>query len=109
MKRKPFFIFVCLAIILPINAYSSNVINSKNGVLDADGMTVWYDATLLGFNGKGWTNTISGYDRLPFVKRLRKSHPTTPVLLVEDSNFNDLGMMRQADVYIKCLKPILKT
>ena len=92
----------------------------------------------------------------PFVKILRKSRPTTPILLVEDSStrnlptrkgnvlrkiceklrkegdknvhflsnkgmlgedarttvdgvhHNDLGMARQADVLVKCLRPILK-
>lgn len=92
----------------------------------------------------------------PFVRQLRKSHPATPILLVEDSNFrtitptdkgrilcavydkltkegmtnlhflsnaemlgddfegtvdgchpNDLGMMRQATVFIRSLRPIL--
>ncbi len=94
----------------------------------------------------------------PFVKILRKAHPTTPILLVEESNFehlsptekgtllqtiqtklvkegdthlhflsnegmlgndyegtvdglhpNDLGMMRQADVFIKTLPALLSS
>lgn len=32
---------------------------------DSDGKTLWYDATLLGIEGKGWTTTASPYDRLP--------------------------------------------
>ena len=91
----------------------------------------------------------------PFINRLRQTHPTTPILPVEDSSFkglpsekgdisrkiftklttegdqnlhflpnkgmlgedfdgtvdgihpNDLGMARQATVFIQCLKPIL--
>ncbi len=65
MKLKPFFIFICLAIILSMNASSSNIINPKNGVLSTNGSLIWYDAALLGVEGKGWTNTISDYDRLP--------------------------------------------
>jgi len=94
----------------------------------------------------------------PFVKKLRAAHPRTPILLVEDSSFqdvtptpkgrilraryhrlrqqgfkhlyllpnenmlgkdfegtvdkchsNDLGMMRQATVFVKALTPILQT
>ena len=74
MKIKPFYLIVCLAIILPITAYSSNIINPKNGVLNTNGTLVWYEAALLGIEGKGWTNTISDYDRLPITakKKVRK-------------------------------------
>ncbi len=40
-------------------------IKKSQGVLDADGETVWYDGTLLAIEGKGWVNTESYYDRLP--------------------------------------------
>ena len=69
MKIKPFSLIVCLAIILPITAYSSNIINPKNGVLNTNGTLVWYEAALLGIEGKGWTNTISDYDRLPITAK----------------------------------------
>ncbi len=74
MKIKLFYLIVCLAIISPITAYSSNIINPRNGVLNANGTLVWYDAALLGIEGKGWTNTISEYDRLPITakKKVRK-------------------------------------
>jgi len=74
MKIKLFHLVVCLAIILPITGYSSNIINPKNGVLNTNGTLMWYDATLLGIEGKGWTNTISGYDRLSITtkKKVRK-------------------------------------
>jgi hypothetical protein len=35
------------------------------GVLGPDGQTMWYDAKLLGVEGKGWVDTESYYDRLP--------------------------------------------
>ena len=75
MKIKPFSLIVCLAIILPITAYSSNIINPKNGVLNTNGTLAWYDAALLGIEGKGWTNTVSDYDRLPITakKKVRKA------------------------------------
>ena len=74
MKIKLFYLIVCLAIILPTTAYSSNIINPKNGVLNTNGTLVWYEAALLGIEGKGWTNTISDYDRLPITakKKVRK-------------------------------------
>ena len=58
-------IFLCYITSLSINIYSSEFIDPKHGKLDVDGKIIWYDARLLGVEGKGWQNTGSDYDRLP--------------------------------------------
>ena len=58
-------LFICLTAGLSINTYSSEVIDPKLGNLDVDSKIVWYDAKLLGVEGKGWLDTGSDYDRLP--------------------------------------------
>ena len=42
-----------------------NAIELKDGTVDPDGKTVWYDAQDLGVEGKGWIDTESTYERLP--------------------------------------------
>jgi len=56
---------LCLWAILHINAYPSAALDPADGTLDANGKIVWYNAELLGVEGKGWTDTESYYDRLP--------------------------------------------
>ena len=103
MKFKPFFLYVCLIIILPITVYSSNIINPKNSVLDSNGIS-WYAASLLSVEGKGWTNAISDYERLPF-----KAKDIVRKVVWDLSKFSSGLFVRfKADVYIKYLKPILK-
>ena len=58
-------ILICLIISWSINSYSSEFIDPKLGTLDVDGKTVWYDARLLGVEGKGWPDTETDYERLP--------------------------------------------
>jgi len=75
MKIKLFYLTACLTVILPIVAYSSNIINPQNGVLNTNGALIWYEAALLGIEGKGWANTVSDYHRLPVTakKKVRKA------------------------------------
>ena len=58
-------LLLCLWAILHINAYPSAALDPADGTLDANGKIVWYNAELLGVEGKGWTDTESYYDRLP--------------------------------------------
>ncbi|OGB68203.1 MAG: hypothetical protein A2Y94_01660 [Caldithrix sp. RBG_13_44_9] len=58
-------LLICIIAGLSINTYSSEVIDPKHGNLDVDSKIVWYDAKLLGVEGKGWLDTGSDYDRLP--------------------------------------------
>jgi lysophospholipase L1-like esterase len=55
--------------IITMNSYSSEIIDPRAGKLGADSNIVWYDATLLGIEGKGWLNTESDYDRLPLTAK----------------------------------------
>ncbi|MBN2411403.1 SGNH/GDSL hydrolase family protein [candidate division KSB1 bacterium] len=67
MQRKIYFIMLlfCLWTILPNHAYPSGLIEPTAGTLDTNRNLVWYNAELLGVEGKGWTDTESYYDRLP--------------------------------------------
>ena len=53
------------AISMLMTADASNTIELKGGKVDPDGKTVWYDAQLLGVEGKGWQDAKSTYERLP--------------------------------------------
>jgi len=67
MQRKisSLALLLCLLATLLIYAFSSTAIDPMSGTLDADGKIVWYNAELLGVEGKGWVDTESYYDRLP--------------------------------------------
>ena len=67
MTRRHIYLalLIFLVTIFPIISDASDVINQENGRADADGKVVWYNAKLLGVEGKGWTDTESYYDRLP--------------------------------------------
>ena len=67
MIRQPvcLALLICLVATFPIITFASDVINQEDGKVDADGKIVWYDAKLLGVEGKGWIDTESYYDRLP--------------------------------------------
>jgi hypothetical protein len=58
-------LLICLWATTLITADACAAIELKGGRLDPDGKTVWYDAQLLGIEGKGWADTESTYDRLP--------------------------------------------
>jgi len=47
------------------SAGESETIDPKAGKPDSLGRLVWYEASLLGIEGKGWTDTESAYERLP--------------------------------------------
>ena len=66
MTRKCIYsvVLISLATTFPILTYASDVISKEEGKVDSTGI-VWYDAKLLGVEGKGWTDTESYYDRLP--------------------------------------------
>lgn len=68
-------LLICLAAAFPITSYSSDAIDQKNGRADADGQTVWFDAKLLGVEGKGWIDTESYYDRLPLKAKKSVTKP----------------------------------
>ena len=75
MRRKPICLILglCMAVIFPISADSSETIDPKAGKLDAEGKIVWYDAKHLAVEGKGWLDTESLYDRLPLEAKGRVS------------------------------------
>jgi lysophospholipase L1-like esterase len=63
--------FIWAMLIIPIiaglfmNTTALEFINPKLGKPDEKGEFVWYDAKLLGVEGKGWTDGESDYNRLP--------------------------------------------
>jgi hypothetical protein len=58
-------------------------VDSRRGVTDPDGKTVWYDCTLLKMEGKGWADTGSPYDRFP--ARAKDTVPASVWNLSHDS------------------------
>ncbi len=65
------------------NTSKLSTIKLREGNLDADGKTVWYDAQHLGIEGKGWEDTESTYDRLP-----GKARGVVPDIVWHFSNFS---------------------
>ncbi|MCH7725377.1 MAG: SGNH/GDSL hydrolase family protein [Planctomycetes bacterium] len=56
------------ALLLPANANgeaSEDVIDAALAKADPDRSILWYDALLLGVEGKGWSDTKAPFDRLP--------------------------------------------
>lgn len=58
-------LLICFASAFPTQSHSSTLIDQKSGILDTDRKLMWYNASLLGIEGKGWEETESNYDRLP--------------------------------------------
>jgi len=75
MRREPICLIlgICMAVIFPLSAYSSEAIDQKAGKLNAGEKIVWYDVKHLGIEGKGWLDTESLYDRLPLKAKGRVS------------------------------------
>lgn len=48
-----------------ISEAANDVIDATSGKFDSENNLVWYDAKLLGVEGRGWTDTKAFYDRLP--------------------------------------------
>ena len=46
-------------------ASADDALDPAKARTDPDGSTLWYDAALLGVEGKGWPDTKAPYDRLP--------------------------------------------
>jgi hypothetical protein len=67
MKQLPIYLslVICSTITFSAIAHATEVIDQTAGERDVDGKLVWYDAKLLGVEGRGWTATESDYDRLP--------------------------------------------
>lgn len=62
MKPRHFIAMVFVAVAVSVSAQNSSLaptpMRTENGV-------AWFDARELGVEGRGWTNTLSYYDRLP--------------------------------------------
>lgn len=57
---------ICLlAVGFPPVQYAADPIGASAGSLDQAAGLIWYEAALLGVEGKGWQDTVSNYDRLP--------------------------------------------
>ena len=58
-------LLLCLWATTVMAVGAPHAIELKDGAVDPDGRTVWYDAQHLGVEGKGWIDTESTYERLP--------------------------------------------
>lgn len=65
LESKVCFLLVGLAMLVGPNTILPAEIDSGKAKVDPDGKTWWYDAKDLVVEGKGWTDTVSFYDRLP--------------------------------------------
>lgn len=75
IRKISFFALLILLTIIKSNIYSTEIIDPKLGKMDAESNIVWYDAKLLGIEGKGWLNTESDYDRLPISAKEKVREP----------------------------------
>jgi hypothetical protein len=64
-EHKFVLLSVCLAMVAAPSVVRAQKVDVRKAKSSPDGQTLWYDCKEIGVEGKGWTNTLSFYDRLP--------------------------------------------
>lgn len=65
MPRVPTLIVVVASLLLQLDLFAGERIDSSSAAVEENSEILWYDIELLGIEGKGWTETKAKFDRLP--------------------------------------------